>query len=208
MSDFAKDNNTFSAAWQLYDVERMANESLREQLASAKAEIERLKSSTPDKREYLRCVISDLCEQVRERDNIIAAHQLRQQLADLKELNDNHAFNAKYFKAEYEKATKQLADSQLREQQLREALGFAEDCWFCEQMLTKSALTKMKHALVLSTDTSALEALIAKAGVKYFIAGAEYAYSSTSGGDGLTITEKEAAEAIHALPPIKLEDLK
>jgi hypothetical protein len=39
MSDFAKDNNTMAASWQLYDAERMANESLRQQLAEKDAEL-------------------------------------------------------------------------------------------------------------------------------------------------------------------------
>ena len=65
------------------------NSRLRQQLAEKDAEIERLKSSPPDKREDLRCVISDLCEQVRERDNIIAAHQLREQ--ELRKLLSNLA---------------------------------------------------------------------------------------------------------------------
>lgn len=38
MSQLAKDNNTMSASWQLYDAERMANESLRQQLAESEAE--------------------------------------------------------------------------------------------------------------------------------------------------------------------------
>ncbi len=37
---------------------------------------------------------------------------------------------------------------------LRDALGFAEDCWFCEQMLTKSVVAKMKQALAIPTDST------------------------------------------------------
>jgi len=52
---------------------------LRQQLAEKNAEIERLKSTPPEKREDLRCVISDLCDQVRERDQQLAASQAREQ---------------------------------------------------------------------------------------------------------------------------------
>jgi hypothetical protein len=57
------------------DSERQANCDLTEQLAAAQEEIERLKATPPDKREDLRCVISDLCRQVQERDAKLASSE-------------------------------------------------------------------------------------------------------------------------------------
>lgn len=46
---------------------------------------------------------------------------------------------------------------------LRDALGFAEDCWFCEQMLTKSVVAKMKQALAIPTDSTQILAEVRRA---------------------------------------------
>lgn len=58
-----------------YDQKVAECEALRQQLAEAQAQIESLKTIPPYKREDLCCVISDLCEQVRERDKQLAAAQ-------------------------------------------------------------------------------------------------------------------------------------
>lgn len=47
---------------------------------------------------------------------------LKRQVDALTELNDNHAFNAKYFKVEYEKTSQKLLESHARESMLREAV--------------------------------------------------------------------------------------
>lgn len=50
---------------------------LREKVIAQQARITELETTPPDKREDLRCVISDLCHQVRERDEKIVAQQAR-----------------------------------------------------------------------------------------------------------------------------------
>lgn len=49
------------------------SEALQQQLAKAQAQIGTLKTTPPDKREDLHCVISDLCEQVRAREEQLEA---------------------------------------------------------------------------------------------------------------------------------------
>ncbi len=53
---------------RLYEEADLLMSEAADALEAQQAEIERLKATPPDKREDLRCVISDLCQQVRDRD--------------------------------------------------------------------------------------------------------------------------------------------
>lgn len=141
---------------------------------------------------------------------------MRQQIKDITE-----RYNVRKELSDH--LSQQLAASLAREQQLLEkvselinaAPGHAGQCsglkcrepycYSCndeyeadEYLQQVWDLCHSARELLKQTDTTALSAMIAKAGIKYFISGAEYAYSSISGGDGMTITEKEAEEAILA----------
>lgn len=175
-------------------------ESLRQQLATANAEIAHWKNNHATEVRRAR-ILKERTDMPIERvqayerwcldlaENAALRQQLDEKDAEIERLKTvpmkyrRMAFNAQ-LQDENRELGKQLAASQLQNTQLQEALGFAEDCWFCEQTLTESVLTKMRHAIALPVDTSTLEALIAKAGevmrercMTQAVAGGIYAFS-------------------------------
>lgn len=199
MSDFAKDNNTFDASWKLYDAERMANESLRQQLADAWQEIADRKADCETGHDHDEETIAELRQQLAEKDAVISLLQFA--LADTEALEIGTA--------------ERLAASQLQNSQLREALIFAEQSldilWVSHHAnRTDAAIEKVKTALALPQGTSALEALIAKAGEVMRERCADKCTDPyyTPDGFGITGADRRCAEAIRAIPGVTLEDLQ
>lgn len=189
------------------------------QLAEATAEIDSLKSKFELLKVDLRCDISCMlsCKMEADYYNKLIAEKdaeielLRQQLADqkayyeqvmadggkrIKDLMDQNESLRKANKecVEYfNEAQKELAARHLREQQLREALDRIGITSLDARQIADDALAIPSDASALD----ALEAMIAKAGEVM---------------RDLCAKEAElpvfAADAIRALPPVKLEDLK
>lgn len=136
----------FDAAWQLYDAERRASESLRQQLAASQDENESLRRANKECVEYFNDMQKDLA----------AAN------AEIERLKTN-AFER----------TNQLIDGMLAQasiqacgMKLREALevvnNAGDDEWY--PYTPEQAKKAIGEALALPQDTSALEAMIQKAG--------------------------------------------
>lgn len=127
-------------------------------------------------------------------------HTVEQLEAEVAELRRR----VEYIELCCDEGEKQLAASQLREQQLREACACAD--WNSLD-LPEFTRVKLAAALRLPSDTTALEALIAKAG-DVAIAKARQACIDL-GAKGIDYFNYTAfVEAIRALPPITLKDLK
>lgn len=177
-----------------------------QELALANAEIERLKTSPPEKRQDLHCVISDLCQQVRDRDEQLA--EARNACADyicdaitlpdaihglVKGYRENNETVEKFHRQLNEQEdlfAQQLAACQLHNTQLREALQLVANRFIGWH-------TAAVEALALPQDTAALAALVAKAGEVMQIRAENIA---THYG------HRRAREAIYNLPAITVKE--
>lgn len=149
-------------------------------------------------------MLSCLCQEAK--DEI---ETLRQQLAEKDA--EIARLKASWQSVAIEDMAKQLAASQAREVQLREALEDAND--FVERHSNRwdgingkhpcTVVESSRKALALPQDTSALEAMIAKAGEVMRERCANYVES-----DGCPPVRNEAGKSIRALPCVTLEDLQ
>lgn len=117
---------------------------LRAQVLAQQARIAELETTPPDKREDLRCVISDLCHQVRERDARIVTQQA--QIEELEAYNSTRT-------DELLAAGLQVAAQQARIEQLLEAVEYC--CSQVQEFITVPGISK---ALSTPDDLSALRA--------------------------------------------------
>lgn len=120
------------------------------------AENQRLRMALADT-EALEIGTGERCEQLRQQ--LAAANA---EIERLKSENETHWSNGADFTNHIIKLEQQLAASQLREQQYREALESIAANTCCDRC--QEAALVARNALALHTDTTALEAIVKKAG--------------------------------------------
>lgn len=180
MSQLAKDNNTMSASWQLYDAERMANESLRQQLAESEAErLEqaRLLGMSGEREAGLLAEIERLKGMV---DEIQAARHVQR---------------------EHNRMLTNLAAAQAREQLLRDGLSWISRVNALDYEYVEMAKKTLAN---VSQDTSALDNLKAEVAARAGEVMRERCIG-TGRSNGLHI---EGSKKIRSIPGVTLEDLK
>lgn len=107
---------------------------------------------------------------------------------------------ARHVMREHNRLLVELAASQFREQQMREALQVAAEVHALAYRVRNTAI----NALALPQDTSAMEALIAKAGEVM----RERCAHEADPFELKNALATDIAKGIRALPGLKLEDLK
>lgn len=167
-------------------------ESLRQQLAEKSAEATRFETMFC----YVNADFSKLEQQLAEKDAEI--ERLRRSVSTAVKLLDVEGPTD---------VIDLLAASQARERQLREALQLVANRFICWH-------TAAVEALALPADTSAIEAMIRKAGecmrerCRETAEELQHPHGGTCESQDWCDGIKHSAEAIRALPGVKLEDLK